>query len=271
MRQLEKEGLMIRVLFVVLLSVGTTVCADDTGREVREEFLKRAKVMSVKDVGSGATKPLKVTLRRKGKEMVAIFKAVDVRMDSPSQFGGKTASEYSDSYKHELAAYELDKMLGLDFLPAIIERRIKGKKGSLREWVDDVMPRYGHEQMPPDADKTRDQIQTVWLFDYLIYNVDRRTHNLMIGSNWHPVLIDHSMAFTLFEDPVRPLYRFPKEVIEALRNLSDDEIKGRLKSFLRPVQIQAFMKRRMRVLDMVNHQIEKGNQDEVFFSLAEIR
>lgn len=261
---------MIRVLLVIVLSFGTTVCADDMNRETREAFLKRAKVVSVKDVGSGATKPLKVKLRHKGKEMTAIFKAIDVRMSSPSQFGGKTVEEYSDSYKHELAAYELDKMLGLNLLPVIIERRIKGKKGSLREWVDDVMPRYGHGQMPPDADRTRDQVQTVWLFDYLIYNVDRRTHNLMIGSNWHPVLIDHSMAFTLFEEPVRPLYRFPEEVIDALRGLSEDDIKRRLRPFLRTVQIQAFTKRRLRVLEMVDRQIAQARREDVFFSLADI-
>jgi hypothetical protein len=264
---------MIRVLFGILIFFvwGMDVEAQEMGRAEREDFLKRAKVMAVKDVGSGATKPLKITLERNGVEMQAIFKAVDVRMDSPSRFGGQTVAEYSDSYKHELAAYDLDKILGLDLLPVIIERKIKGKKGSLREWVDDVMPRYGHGNLPPDPNRARDQIQMVWLFDYLIYNVDRRTHNLMIGSNWKPVLIDHSMAFTLFENPVRPLYRFPREVIDALRDLSEDELVTCLKPYLRAVQVDAFLKRRVRILEMVDRRVANENPEDVFFSLAEIR
>ena len=104
---------MIALLSAVLMLLsGLASCeAEEWMRVEREEFLKYGKVMAVKDVGSGATKPLKVTLFYKGKEMKAIFKAVDVHMDSPSKFGGKTAAEYSDSYKHELAAYELDKMM----------------------------------------------------------------------------------------------------------------------------------------------------------------
>lgn len=257
---------------ILMLLSGLVSCEAEEGtRAEREDFLKHGKVVSVKDVGSGATKPLKVTLAYQGKEMKAIFKAVDVRMDSPSRFGGKTAAEYSDSYKHELAAYELDKMLGMNLLPAIVERRIKGKKGSLREWVDDVMPRFGHGNLPPDIDVARDQVQMVWLFDYLIYNVDRRTHNLMIGSGWEPVLIDHSMAFTLFDMPVRPLYRFPKEVIDALRGLTEKEISKQLKPYLRKVQIDAFLERRLQVLKRVDQRVAIENEQDVFFPMADIR
>jgi hypothetical protein len=263
---------MVRIVLwvIAIVFVGMDISAAEMGRDETEAFLKRAKVIDVKDMGSGATKPLKITLAREGVEMKATFKSVDVRMDSPTQFGGKTAAEYADSYKHELAAYELDKLLGLDLLPVIIEREIQGKKGSLRVWVEDVMPRYGHGNLPPDANLARDQIQMVWLFDYLIYNVDRRTHNLMIGSDWKPVLIDHSLAFTLFESPVRPIYRFPVETIDALRRLSDSEIEKRMKPFLRSVQIDAFLKRRLRVLEMVDRRVAQSTRENVFLSLADI-
>ena len=36
---------------------------------------------------------------------------------------------YHESYKAEIAAYELDKLLGLDMVPVKVERRIRGDRG----------------------------------------------------------------------------------------------------------------------------------------------
>ena len=137
---------------------------DEISRTEREKFFKKAKIVYAKDLGVGATKPLKVKLNDGKREMKAIFKSIDLRMEMPTRFGSETVGEYSDSYKHVIAAYELDKLLGLGMLPVAVERRIKGKKGSLREWVDDVMPHYGHGTPPPE--EIADKVQLVWFVDY---------------------------------------------------------------------------------------------------------
>ena len=254
---------------LLFLSAGRPA-AEEAPRAWKEHFLKTARVVSVKDVGEGATHPLKVTLEDGKVRMKAIFKSVNLYMRDSARFGGETVVGYIDSYKSELAAYELDRYLGLNALPAIVERRIKGKKGSLREWVEDVIPRYGHGVSPPDMSRTEDQMEMMWLFDYLIANVDRRTHNLMLGSGWRPVLIDHSMTFTLFTQPTRPLSRFPREAIDRLRALDEKAAKKVLGRYLKREQIRAFMQRRETVLKTVDRQVAKHGEAAVFYSMEDI-
>lgn len=255
------------------LAVGSAVAQTPPGemsREAREAFLRTARVVSMKDVGEGATRPIKVVLDDGKVRMPAIFKTVDLQMKTPSRFGGERVEEYIDSYKYEIAAYELDKLLKLNALPVIVEREIDGKRGSLREWIEDVMPHYGHGNPPPDMDWARDWMHTVWLFDYLIYNADRRVHNLLVGTKWNPVLIDHSMVFTRFEKPFRPMYRFPREVIENLRNLDEGRVKKALGRYLKPYQIDSLMRRRQIILDRVDRQVAARGESVTLFPLPEM-
>lgn len=255
---------------IVADSAAAQAPPDEASRQAREAFLKTARVVSMKELGEGATRPVKVILDDGKTRLPAIFKTVDVLMKTPSRFGDESAQEYSDSYKYEIAAYELDKLLHLHMLPVIVERTIDGKRGSIREWIDDVMPHYGHGNPPPDMDRERDWIHTVWLFDYLIYNADRRVHNLLIGSKWNPVLIDHTMVFTTFEKPFRPMYRFPREVIANLRTLDQAAAKKVLGRYLRSNQIDALMRRRQIILDRVDRQVAARGEAEVLFPSPEM-
>jgi len=255
---------------VCTMVVGSAAAQPPPGgmsREDKEAFLKTARVVSMKDVGEGATHPVKAVLDDGKTRMPAIFKTQDLLMKTPSKFGGEKAEEYADSYKYEIAAYELDKLLKLNMLPVIVERTIDGKRGAMREWIEDVMPHYGHGSPPPDMGWLRDWTHTVWLFDYLIYNADRRVHNLLIGTKWYPVLIDHSMVFTSFEKPFRPMYRFPREVVEGLRALDQATVKKALGRYLRPRQIDALMRRRQIILDRVDRQVAAQGEAEALFAL----
>ena len=65
------------VLSAVLLALGV-VCAaaDGMSRQEKEAFLRKARVVSVKDVGEGATHPLKVKLFEGKTRLMAIFKSI---------------------------------------------------------------------------------------------------------------------------------------------------------------------------------------------------
>ena len=61
---------------------------------------------------------------------------------------------FQDSYKTEIAAYEIDKMLGSGMVPATVERVIDNRRGSLQLWVDVLMSeeeRLKNRITPPDA------------------------------------------------------------------------------------------------------------------------
>ena len=43
------------------------------------------------------------------------------------------------SYKNEIAAYELDKLLKLDMVPPTVERQLQGITGAAQLWVENVV------------------------------------------------------------------------------------------------------------------------------------
>jgi hypothetical protein len=252
---------------IIVMSFGLVAGADiDTHRTDLENLLKKGRIVATKDVGSGVTKPLKVTLSSGDREIKAIFKSVDTRMKTQARHGAESADYYIDSYKSELAAYALDKLIGLNQLPAIVERRVKGKKGSLRVWIDDVKPRYGTGLPFPKDERAAELMHAFWLFDYLVYNVDRGTHNVMLASDWSPVNIDNSMTFNTYVSPIRPLYRFPKKIVARLRTLDDKQIKRALGRSLNRKQRAALTVRITTVLEAADGLVASDGEDAVYYT-----
>lgn len=261
-------NLVVCLLIGLAGPAGGRAFAGEMSRAEKERFLKTARVVSVEEVGEGATRPLKVVLDDGTVRMKAIFKSIDLRMKITSRFGAETVEGYADSYRHEVAAYELNKLLGLHVVPVTVERKIDGKRGSLQAWVSHLMPHYGHGEALPDLDRAQDEIHAVWLFDYLIYNLDRRTHNLMLAADWRPVLVDHSMTFSTFQRPFRPLYRFPREVVGRLRALDDKTLRNAMKRYMKGDQVRAFLKRRETVLKMVDRLVAERGEAAVLYSFG---
>ena len=159
----------------------------------------------------------------------------------------------------------------MNVLPVAVTRRVNGRTGALREWIDAVQPEYGHGQAPPDMGQMRDWRHLIWLFDFLISNIDRRTRNFLMRPDWTPILIDHSLAFATYQKSVRPLYRFPKEVIDQLENLNEITIRKVMAPFLGDKQIDALLARRNIVLDLVADRVEAVGEKETFFLAKDLR
>ena len=83
-------------------------------REKLEHFLSKAKITERNKIGKGVTNPEKVTLEMDGVVMYAIYKKVDKR---------------HDNWRNEIAAYELDKLLGLGMVPPTVKRSVRGPQG----------------------------------------------------------------------------------------------------------------------------------------------
>jgi len=63
--------------------------------------------------------------------------------------------DFRDSWRHEVAAYELDKLLGLGLVPPTVERRIARQAGSLQMWVEGATTEDDRKQegrAAPDAE-----------------------------------------------------------------------------------------------------------------------
>ena len=209
-------------------------------REKLEHFLRKAKITERKKIGKGITNPEKVTLEMDGVVMNAIYKKVDKK---------------HDNWRNEIAAYELDKLLGLGMVPPTVKRSVRGRKGCLQLWVTGtVMNDY--EESFLDMDAWHEQVSVMWLFDDLIANIDRHLNNAMVSPGKRLMLIDNSKTFrtqkTLLNDlngvgtgtharfwgveydGARERYdtHYPPELIERLRTISKDELKKTLKKFV---------------------------------------
>jgi hypothetical protein len=194
------------------------------GRESEvEEYLKTAKVVKVTDVPVGVTKPRRAYFEPGGPAGSIVFKPL-----MPSRKTG-----FWESYKSEIAAYELDKILGLGMVPPTVERKIKGEYGSAQFWVEHcTLLRERDTSTAPDMGAWNRQVYRQRVWDNLIANIDRNQGNLLVDQAWNLILIDHSRAFTATMQMPFPMRKIDRELYEKLKGLDDVTLKARLGKLL---------------------------------------
>lgn len=238
---------------------------EDLERDAAERFLRTARIASNVAVGQGITGARILELEADGQRRRAVFKAVDERVEVDYHFGKETATEFRDSFRHELAAYELDKLLGLGLVPPVVERKIDGRPGSLQVWVARTNLRFVRRLPLPSPESSSQYVHAVRLLDYLIFNTDRHLRNLFFDEQWRPVVIDHSMAFHSFTRPARPLHRFPREPVARLRALDRRRLERALGDYLHDDQLDALEARRLIALELVDRAVTERGSDEALF------
>ena len=251
------------VALLAVLTLGQP--QDPTTRDDEERFLKTARVVSNVAVGQGITGARRLELESGGQRRRAVFKRVDQRIEGEYGFGSETATVFRDSFEHEIAAYELDKLLGIGLVPPAVEREIDGERGSVQKWVTRKNLRFVREYPLPAPEPADLDVHAVRLLDYLIFNTDRHLRNLFFDEEWRPVVIDQSMAFPAFTVPFRPLYRFPREVVTRLRALDRQQLELALGRYLEKYQVDAVDARRRLVLELVDQAIAEQGEAETLF------
>jgi hypothetical protein len=133
-----------------------------------EEFLRVARVVDREEVGEGITKPERLTLTDGDHTTHAIWKNVDEhKVGQQRMESGGWEFDFRDSWKAEVAAYELDKLLGLGLVPPTVERRLGNRVGSLQLWVEGAMTADERETRNIEPPTPRDRI----FFNWKIYKV----------------------------------------------------------------------------------------------------
>ena len=217
-----------------------------------ERWLAEAEVVSVEDLESGITDPQRVTLAKDGIELRAVFKHVSTDLGGPP---GARRFDSADQFEYEIAAYRLDRLLGLGMVPVAVPRTIGKTRGVLEFWVEDsvTLRRMLETGLRPDGwCPVEPQYNLMNVFDVLIYNTDRTQENALFTRDWMLVLIDHSRAFRTRRGAPRLLYKEPPQITpslaRSLSGLDEQQLVQALGGVLERRQINAILKRRDQLL-----------------------
>lgn len=248
----ERRAIRSLVALVALtswLGVPSALAQQALTLEEQEAFLKTARIIRTRDAGKGVTGTLRATLSDGVLTHDASIQTVDISMREFRSNRG-TELNFKDSWRFNVAAYRLNKLVQLGRIPPSVERNYNGKQGSFTWWVDDVLMDEGQrlktKAQAPDIDAWNEQLWHVRLFDQLIQNVDRNLGNLVIDKQWGVWMIDHTRAFRLSNKPSTPknLTRIERGALERLKALDPDVINEAVGDYLTSFEKRALLQRR---------------------------
>jgi hypothetical protein len=236
-----------------------------------EQFLLKAKIGEVKALGQGVTHPYRVELELDGVRHAAVFKSIDDRKAGVTTMpDGRSEVDFQDSWQTEIAAYHVDRIIGLGMVPATVPRRVDGKPGSLQWFIDGTITeekRMAQHLVSPDEERWSQQVFTMRLFDQLIANADRNLGNILITPDFQIRLIDHSRSFRVNRDLTKPetLLRFSRSLLEGITRLEKKDLQRRVGDYLTSGQIDRLLQRRDAILALARKRVAEKGEAAVLF------
>jgi hypothetical protein len=244
-------------------------------REAMEDYLRTAEIVESKqpwDEQEAVTNPWHLTLEKDGVRREAVWKNPLGRIKG-----------FQESWKWEIAAYRLDKYLGLGMVPVTVERNFQNQPGSLQLFMRHRMT---------FREKKRDRIKTPpaqifrWnralylqrAFDNLIANVDRHQRNYLITEDWRMILIDHSRTFRTSKKYTKSLIydehfsegpflmkEIPKSFFDKLSSLDKKSLNEIVGEYLSLKEIEAVLKRRDLIVAWIENRCQIMGREKVLY------
>lgn len=246
----------------VLIAFGGILAAQEPSLQATltdaqiEEFLLKAKVVRTRGTEKGITGSRRATLSDGTITHDAHIQSID---EFKTQFAGPEGPElnFRDSWAYNVAAYKIDRLLGLNMVPVSVSRRHAGRPASFTWWVDDVMmdesERLKTKPPIPDAARWNQQMWLLRVFDQLIGNTDRNLGNLLIAKDWRLWAIDHTRAFRIGPTLRSPanVSRCDRQVLERIKALDKPTLQKAIGAYTYTNEIGSLLSRRDEIVTIL--------------------
>lgn len=271
----RRSVLLGLVVALVAGSGGAQFSSRDLAKRAEwEGFLREAEVVKEEQLsfGQGVTEPWQLTLRRNDVVRRALWK------DATGVRGG-----YLEGWRFEIAAYIVDKLLGLGMVPPTVRKVFQGRSGSCQLWIDNASLLRDLAEKPENQESFRSD---AWknagfiaqFFDNLIGNEDRHQGNVLVTRDFRAILIDHSRTFRVgpsfvegipfSEKNVPPdelMRRLPRALVERTALLGESELKEALGELLSETEIRAVLARKEILLREVRRIVARFGERDVLY------
>jgi hypothetical protein len=242
-----------------------------------EALLLSAEIVKAEPVGEGVTKPYCLDLKKGGFECQAYWKNPSGLMEG-----------YWEGWRYEIAAYRLDKLIGLGMVPVAVEREFQGRKGALSlraENQGSLLKLVERGIRIPD--EAQDRVEKMkWLtraWDSLTGNEDRTQQNILYTDDWRTIVIDHSRAFRSTKEFTEKLMygangikkgadghpllfrRLPRWFYDNVKALTAEAVKSAVGDTLTDKEIQALIARRDLLIAEIDGQIRRDGESQVLY------
>jgi hypothetical protein len=275
---MKKEAYFLGFLLIVfglVLPAATQFLPEEVAERAKwEEFLTTAEIVDqVQLTGEGAvTNPWKLTLAKDGLQKFGLWKNVDILV-----------GRFPDSWKWEVAAYRIDKLLDLNMVPATVERRFRGERGSIQIWAESEMTlkKKVEKKIKTPSYKVFYWNRALYLqrfFDNFIGNEDRHQNNYLITADWRLILIDHSRSFRTSKKFTKELIytekhpegpmemkELPRVMVDKLKALTPEAVKAAVGEYLTDDEIKAMFLRRDLIFLEIDKLVKKYGEENVLY------
>ena len=243
----------LSTLVIVLLGAPAVAAAQAAAPTLTdaqvERFLQTARVVSSRGTEKGVTGSVRATLTDGTLTHDAHIQTID-EFKQEFKGGNRTETNFRDNWQFNVAAYRIDRLLGLNLVPVSVDRTWNGRGAAFTWWIDDVMMDEGARQKkklePPDPMCWSEQLWSLRVFDQLIDNSDRNLGNSIISKSWRLWGIDHTRAFRYSKEPRNPalLIRIDRALLQRMKALDFATLKRQVGQYLSDADIRSILSRR---------------------------